>query len=218
MSIIKINSIEHDANINNNEIIQLRGITDGYTQSIGTTPIKLRIVDKSIKHKFHIVEDEFPIPSDGIIGKDFIQKHFCKLDYYEMEFTIRYETCDIIIPINGGPKANIIAIPPRCEVFRVFECTNFTETTFIENDEIAPGIFIANTIAHHPNPIIRVINTTEKTALVPNVLHKNDPVKNFDIFKIEKPDKNDHRAKSLNKIFAKNTPPNKLKLITELPM
>lgn len=42
-----------------------------------------------IKTKLNVVSNDFPIPVDGILGKDFIYSSFCKLDYGDMTFTIR---------------------------------------------------------------------------------------------------------------------------------
>lgn len=216
VSIIKINSINSDVQIDENEIIQLKGITDGIIYSLGTAKINLIFNDHFISHKFNIVNEEFPIPSNGIIGKDFIQKHFCKLDYFEMEFTIRANKFDIIVPMNGGPSMNTIAIPARAEVFRMLKIKNFYGISLVKNREIANGIFIANTIIHEQNPILRVINTTEKNAIIPNLIEEVEPIENYDIFKIEDVENTDQRVKKLNNIFAKNTPHNKLKLITTL--
>lgn len=208
--------MEKYININQNEIIELRGITDESIQSHGTTNIELIFKDKILKHKFHIVGDNFPIPSDGIVGKDFIQKHCCKLDYYEMNFTIRAENYEIIIPIENGPDTNSIAIPPRCEVYRTFKIKKFSGPSFIENREIKPGIFIANTVTHNENPIIRIVNTTEKTEIISNTIEETEPLENYDIFRLNSPEKTEERKEKLEKIFTKNTPQRKLTQLMDL--
>jgi len=212
VSLIKIEAAN---TINEYDKIQLRGITDESIETNGTTRINLVLPKTLIEHKFHVVDNDFPIPSDGIIGKDFMQHHFCKIDYYDMEFTIRKENHDVIIPIHGGPKTNLIAVPPRCEVFRTFRCDNIDETSFVENKEIAPGIFIANTVIYGKYPMIRVINTTEKIEIIPNFI-KAEPLRTYDIYNIKDAGDDSKRIENLNKIFRKNTPSNKLHLIEEL--
>lgn len=83
ISLIKIGSVQHNLNINSENTIQLKGITDGYIQSSGTQIIELYFDNIQINFPFHIVGEEFPIPSNGIIGKDFIQFFKCNLDYAE---------------------------------------------------------------------------------------------------------------------------------------
>lgn len=120
-----------------------------------------------------------------------------------MNFTIRNE---IMIPIHYGTDMNEIAIPPRCEIFKIFKIKNFTTSSFIESNELAPGIFIANTIIHNSTPLIRVINTTESTAVIKNEIKITDELNNYKIFKIEKPENNEDRVNKLKQIFSKNTP------------
>lgn len=51
-------------------------------------------------------------------------------------------------PIQMGPSSDTIAIPPRTEVFRVFNIKNFKEPCLVEKRELSPGIFTADVIAY----------------------------------------------------------------------
>lgn len=216
ISILKISTIQYFLDINRDDKIQIKGITDGHILTKGTQLITLHFNGIQIKQLFHIVEETFPIPSHGIIGKDFIQYFRCNLDYDEMNFTIKTNNHTIKIPINSGPTNNNITIPPRCEVFRIFKINNFKETTFIEQREIHPGVFIANTVAHDSTPIIRIINTNDHMALFAKTIHEHTQISNFNIYSINAPEKNKDRSNELGKIFAKNTPKEKLNTLLSL--
>lgn len=216
VSILKINAMRQNFNIDTDNSIQLKGITDGYINSHGTQNIKLYFDNVQIKHQFHVVDNDFPIPSHGILGKDFIQKFKCNLDYGDMNFTIKTEKHTIIIPINFGPTNDNIAIPQRCEVFRIFKIKNFTETSFIEHQEISPGVFIANTIAHDSTPIVRIINTNEEMAVITNTINNHTKLSNFNIYSMEATENNKNRADELKKTFSKNTPKDKLNTLLSL--
>lgn len=54
----------------------LRGTTPEGIESFGSICPHLKFHDTLIEHEFQVVDDDFPIPSDGIIGKDFILNIF----------------------------------------------------------------------------------------------------------------------------------------------
>lgn len=160
ISIVKIGSISKYFPINNNDIIYLRGITPDGLPSLGKSTAEIHIQNELIPHEIHIVPDDFPIPSDGIIGKDFIQLHCCKIDYQSYTFSILYNNIELKIPIQMGPENGKIAVPPRSESFRMFTIQKFKNPCFIDRQELGPGIFTAPTIAHDDKPLIRILNTT----------------------------------------------------------
>lgn len=85
----------------------------------------------SITFTFHVVPNEFNIPSDGIIGRDFNKYFNCKIDYADM--TIRNSQNNIVVPIISEPSSN----------------------------KLSHGIFVPNTVVYTQNPVIRVLITTE---------------------------------------------------------
>lgn len=89
VSVIKFSSINTQTNIDKNDVIKLTGITSQPIFSLGSFNLQLIHGNDILKHKFHTVADDFPIPSNGIIGKDFIKRFKCLIDYGEMQLTIR---------------------------------------------------------------------------------------------------------------------------------
>lgn len=84
ITILKISALPQGTTINNNEIVNMTGITREKIQSLGTANIAFKIKHLVIEHKIHIVSDDFNMPSHGIIGKDFLRRHKCLLDYADM--------------------------------------------------------------------------------------------------------------------------------------
>lgn len=128
-----------------------------------------------------MVPNEFNIPSDGIIGRDFNKYFSCKIDYADMSFTIRNSDTNIIIPILCEPKQNTLALPARCEAFRIFNLQNYTQPMFVPAQEISDGIFIPNTIIYSKNPVIRVLNTNDSMKLVKNEIANMYKLTDYDI-------------------------------------
>lgn len=166
ISVIKNTAIKTDSFINDNDIIKIRGITDGFVQTYGTINTDIILNDYAIPQEFHVVSDTFAIPSDGILGRDFIKNNKCQIDYKNMEISFNYYNQTFSLQILDSINSDTNVLPPRSEVFRNFVIKNFQNPQLIPNDEIANGIFIANTIAYDKIVTIRVLNTHDTTKVV----------------------------------------------------
>lgn len=51
--------------------------------------MQLQIGNIKITHEFHVIENFFPIKTDGIIGTDFLQKYLCNINYETATLEIR---------------------------------------------------------------------------------------------------------------------------------
>ena len=76
-------------------------ITNEKIESIGITEINFNIFEKESKYKFHIVDENFPIPTDGILGRDFFTKFLCKIDYETFTITLTLEDEDVTLPLKS---------------------------------------------------------------------------------------------------------------------
>lgn len=206
MSILKIESIENAHEINSDDIIILKGITQEGVNSFGSIFSKLLFDNTSIRHNFQVVDNDFPIPSNGIIGKDFIFKYACILNYHSMNFTINLGDLEIKLPIQMGPSSDTIAIPPRTEVFRVFNIKKFKEPCLVEKCELSPGIFTADVIAYDDKPVIRILNTTLNTATVSNIVDKTIELSQFDTYSLNQEENSCTRNEKLRKILESRVP------------
>lgn len=56
-------------------------VTQDSLRSLGTVNIALNTEGGMILHEIHVVLERFNIDCDGLIGKDFLLKFKCKIDY-----------------------------------------------------------------------------------------------------------------------------------------
>lgn len=71
VSLIKFGVIRNKELIQNNKSIRLKGITDQAVNTLGNIELKIKICEGIMHQIFVIVQDDFPIRQDGIIGRDF---------------------------------------------------------------------------------------------------------------------------------------------------
>lgn len=207
VSIIKNNTIIPNTYYDASERIRIKGVTDGSIMSLGTISTKLFIPKFAISHKFHIVPNMFNIPADGILGKDFLKRFCCKIDYQDMTLAVVVKNSIVTIPIVEGPQCGTTVIPARSEVIRSFRIQNFGSPQVIDSQEIAQGVFIARTIAHSSDPLIRVVNTTTETKIVSNIIERTENLSNFDIYHMSNSsDESQNRTNRLIEIIENHIP------------
>lgn len=90
ISICKLGNIK---DIEWNNMLSLSSITMDTIESIGTAYLSLRFRNALIRHEFHLVEDNFLLSMDGIIGRDIFEKYRCNIDFdtYTTTFEIHNE-------------------------------------------------------------------------------------------------------------------------------
>lgn len=188
----------NENDINNNEIINIRGVTDSTIKTFGTIYLKLFLNTVVLCHKFHVVPDEFNISSDGILGKDFMKTFNCILSYKSMKLTI-YPFQDeryIQIKIKEGPDEESIIIPPRSEVIRKFQI-NSDQDCVVLNQEIGNGVFLPLTIVNPQNAYIRVLNVNDfPQKVLKNILNISH-LSDFNVYKVDEIKNLDHRKKKI---------------------
>lgn len=187
MSLIKISSISREINCGKSEIIKLVGIAKNPIFSLGSFNLKIIEQNVEFEHKFHLVSDDFLIPSNGIIGKDFIKRFKCLIDYGDMTFTIRKpNTPSILIPIKSELISGVSALPARCETFRIFHIKSDKFPCLIESQEIEGNVIVPTTVVHQPQSCLRVLNTNDEIKIINTENVKPSSINDFYIFKTEK--------------------------------
>lgn len=163
ISVIKLSSLIGNFSLDKSEIVEIRGVTEEPIHSLGFIMVEIFIDNMKITHKFHIMPNNFHIPSDGILGKDFCKLYECVLDYGEHTFKIRTRLGDLTIPMHLYTKGNEIVLPARSEVTRIFRIS-VDKPSLITSQEIAPGIFTSNVIVQESGDVpINIVNTTNET-------------------------------------------------------
>lgn len=207
ISVLKEKCLNSDAIIDTTEIIDIRGVTDGITESLGTIESDFFIDNLEIPQTLHVVPDEFNIGADGILGKDFLKNYRCIINYEDMTLTLLINGEQIVIPLHSGPDTDTIVIPARCEVVRQIKLNvNTKNTRLIESQQIAEGVMIARTLVDSKNPIVRIINTTSKVQILTLKTIKSESLDNYKIFNIDNVPRTKERTKILIDEITKNTP------------
>lgn len=202
---MKNTSIFDNVALNSFECVNIKGITNNSIRSFGSIDTKLNINGRKLTQKFHIVPDEFNIPSDGILGKDFLKNYNCRIDYMNMTLTIFTSNGKIILNILEGPDENSIVIPPRSEVIRSFFVNSDTDAPrYVPNQELVPGVFTSNTLINTKQALVRVVNTTDQTQIIDKTKLKTDDLNNYNIYSFN--EINSNRTKTILDIVTTNIP------------
>lgn len=189
------------------EQIFIKGITEQRQQAIGYVILPIKFNDKTFEHKFHIVKDDFPLPCNGILGKDFIKRYRCCIDYNNMTFTVQPQNHrPSTISILNEDQNGCVQIPPRSESFKLFRIQSTQFPCVIETQQITDNILIPTTIVQHPNSWIRVLNTSEQTEPVYSHQIKASSINNYNIYKTESQTKLNGRKEKLTKILKARIP------------
>jgi len=129
----------------------------------GITTLDLIIEDKHIPHDFYILGNLPNLKTDGILGRDFLEKYQCIIDYQSYTLQNNVEEVDLIIPMNMNFHTYFnTTIPSRSEIIHKVDL-NINEDCIINSREIQKGVFIANCIIPKNGfKHIKILNTTEK--------------------------------------------------------
>lgn len=179
--------------------IKLTGITDGYVRSLGSTDLRLFFEnDLTVNYPFQVVSKNFPIPYDGIIGKDFIWNFKCTISAYTNSFTIRLANDEVCLPFQSD--SSDIWIPPRSQYIRKIN-VSWESSKVLKNDAIRSGVFSATTLVSKDNPYILLMNTNCKPTRIRFNELEFDDLADYDILSCAGPDSKfdaSARASALN--------------------
>lgn len=186
ISICRIQPIFEDEPINIEDKCKLTGITTQEIHSLGTTELTLSISDEICRHTFHIVDDKFPIDTDGIIGRDFLTQYLGKIDYETFTLSLFVNSKTITLPMQTKAYNTLrITIPPRTQIIQPIKL-NLTEDCVIFNSELKDGIFLSNSIAPKNGMThIKLLNTTNETITLQGIKLHTDPLKKLQYIKLQ---------------------------------
>lgn len=102
ISIIKANIVKPTQIYYPDEKCFISGIGHNGISSLGSTYANIIVDGTSVNQKFQIVENDFPIPTDGIIGRDFLSVNQCKIDYEPWLLSFKVKQQEISIPIEDN--------------------------------------------------------------------------------------------------------------------
>lgn len=160
ISVFKWSGISPTQHINQTKRHTITGVTDGILETLGETATLLKTSNGlTFQHSFQLVHENFPIPTNGLLGRDFLIKYKCTIDYEYWLLNFNYENLSISIPIEDNLNRTIV-IPQRCEVIRNIQTMHIQEDMVLFSQEIKPGVFCGNSIISPNSKYIKIMNTT----------------------------------------------------------
>lgn len=185
VSLFKVDKINPMQIIDTANKTRLTGITSGTVHTLATTITDLYFEHGlSIQHTFHLVASNFPIATDGILGRDFLTNNKCIIDYETWLLTFNLGNVQISVPIEDNINNGFI-LPNRGEVVRKIPNLSISEDMVVHSQEILPGIFCGNTIISPDMPYVKFINTTNDPVYISNSKFKPilEPLQDYCIMK-----------------------------------
>ncbi len=215
ISIFKEEKLSDSQKLKFNSKIKIRGIADGEIITYGETKLNLKFeTDDTVEHTFHIVHRDVPIDCDGIIGRDFLIKYKCTIDYDTFLITCKFGNSFLEIPMIDSMHI----IPPRSEIICRIH-TEIEQESVVCAEEITNGVFIANAIVGKI-PYVRFINTTLQKSVIKNFKPKFEPLENYHIVtnsSVTKPYEKSNRMNRLkNELKLENLTPEMKTKIEEI--
>lgn len=212
-----MNKLKENILINTDFATNISGIGATNIKTIGGIRSHLLIDSYLASHNFQIVDENFPIPCDGILGLNFLREYNCILDYGKNRNCLIVKPCDIrdgiVLPISESFYPNSISLPARAQVVRRINLEQKGEI-LVPNQEIGNGIFIANTIVTDENPYVLMINTTCDNVFLKDVDIKTESMSDYDIVSVS-PSGRDRELEIISRL-SKNFPAFAEKSLTEL--
>ncbi len=156
------------------------GITSEKVQSQGCIQANLHINNWDIPANLHIVDKNFPIASDGILGQDFLKFYKSKIDYENNTLLIKFGYGKTTINLHNFKNLNIVTVPARSEIL-IDLPIKLSEDSVIFNDEIASGIFVASSILNKSTPVLKLLNINHVPVTINTTNFKLEPLSNYEI-------------------------------------
>lgn len=207
ISLIKKRYVSSQSEINTADNCIIRGVTDGAVSTFGSVNLTFCVQDFEFMFRFYVVPNNFPIPTEGLLGHDFLQYYQCLIDYKNSCLRIQYGASRATLPMSCGPVNGLLAVPPRCEVVRKIDFEG-TEDQVVLPQELGPGVFVAGSIQSRERPYIQILNLTSKTVLVNQKDVTRTNLENFDVIDEQSSDSYnspEHREEVM-RILDKNFP------------
>ena len=190
ISIIKKAFIKEDVICFPNLKCTITGITTDQIQTLALCEGNIFLNDnKSITQNFHIVSNEFPIKSMGILGKNFLEHYGCRIDYSNkvLEIPLTSDSSQKF-PLCSNFLVND-SIPPRVE--KIMNICHFLPNNleyFCQSMEISPGVFTGNCIikTNESQFPLSILNTNEFAVDIKEINIIPTNLENYELFQLKK--------------------------------
>lgn len=206
ISLLKVAKLIGSTPMDDKNICTLTGISDTGINTLGSVNANIQINDSQLIHEFQLITDDIAIPTDGILGRDFLTKYHCNIDYdtWLLSGTVGSEKFEfeIIDNLEGN-----IYVPPRCEAFRKINLPDVKSVYLIKSHQTERGVFVANSIVDKNFPYVKILNTTNKTVKVDkNLTETITNIDNYEVYNFYQEIKNKRNKKLLKSLKLDRVP------------
>lgn len=184
ISLVKENCVTVKKGLNRTNVFNISGVGSGVHTTLGEIGTKIVVSDcTEIYHQLHVVDSEFPVQTDGILGRDFLTMFRCKLDYESWILSFKVNGYDIEIPIQNQfgkcKRGSEIIIPPRTEKVQAINL-ELEEDCVVHKRELVKGVFLASVVVPKNGfKHVQIVNTTDEEIIIPSFDVSYEPLKDY---------------------------------------
>ena len=160
INLIKLNSLAPNMLVDTTQTKYLAGIHSTPVVTLGATVFILELGEQKFEIPMDIVNNDFPIPRDGLLGKQFLKGQGAVLDLNEDILIIPHSEKNIIIPARSEYIMSVNA-KPELE----------GQCLMISNMQLAENVFLSNCISQvqEGQVVASVINNSEENIEISKV-------------------------------------------------
>lgn len=131
ISIFKLNKVLENQLIDSNQKCTISGISGEKMETFASADTFLTFQNATtLKQRFHLVDNNFPIHTDGILGRDFFINYKCNINYQTWMLSFNCKNEEFNVPIEDNLNDKFI-LPERCEVIRRIPNVNIYEDSLV---------------------------------------------------------------------------------------
>jgi hypothetical protein len=180
ISIIKETKLKKTTPIKNGSQCSITGVTPGAIKTIGLTTLRLNFYDSEIDHDFQVVDITFPLQVDGILGRDFLSKYRCNINYDTYLLSVNLSETILEVPFADETSADTIVVPARCEVIKRLLMINIQKPHLLLAQEIQKGVFCCNAIIDQ-NKLVKFVNVNQHDVEIKNFVPQLVPMSEYNL-------------------------------------
>lgn len=189
-----------NSKIDQSKFCLISGVSENKYKSLGTALINLNFGSNVIINcKLHIVDENFPLPIDAILGRDFLTNFNCVVDFKDWKFKFIRNGSYISLPLFDYIDDDEFIIPPRCEVVRRINIQP-KEDSIILSTHIQDGVMSGNCIIRD-TAYVRFVNTTEQNVIIKDFHPKVEPLSNYNIIELNNKTQNLEDKSRISKLL-----------------
>jgi hypothetical protein len=148
--------------------INRRGISEALLRTEGTVSMKLFTLAHETTHLFHVMGEDFGCRYDGVLGLDFWEDRRAIIDYSTRKITMGEVVLDLDDkPDKTADSNRLLTLIARTE--RIVRLpTKSCGTAIIPEEELAPGVYLAETLTEAVDGYFAtsIVNTSEEDVTI----------------------------------------------------